>query len=146
MTAPAAQILRFAQLRAWSGLPERTLGEIIATGTLGGASLWPGGRRYFLREVARHVLLAAPLPASPFGAEPEPELLRICDVCAWTGLTEAQFRWIESHGLAAGRTLRPNGKRLYVKAHLRTVLFHPLLPAHWRAPLPAHTHTPPIHD
>lgn len=136
MTEPAANLLRFGEVRDWTGLGERTLSEIIGTGSLGGAVLWPGGRRFFLREVCRHVLFAAPLPSLPFGSEPEPELLRVCDVLAWTGITERQFRWIERHGLTGGRTLRPTAKRHYPKAIIRAQLFTPLLPVGWGAPSP----------
>lgn len=132
MTQPAANLLRFGDVLGWTGLSEWTLGEIITTGQLGGAALWPGGRRFFLREVCRHVLFAAPLPSLPFGTEPEPELLRVCDVLAWTGLTEKQFRRIERHGLGGGRPfIRANAKRHYPKAAIRAHLFTPLLPTSW---------------
>lgn len=129
MTEPAANLLRFGQLRQWCGLNERALLDLVADGKMGGAALWPGGKRFFLRTVARHVLFGAPLPSCLFGAEPEPELLRVYDVLTWTGLREDQFRWAERH-LPPGLTLltAAGGKRLYRKHAIRAHLFVPLLP------------------
>lgn len=129
--APAGHLCRFGQLRAWCGLPERTLRDIAETGRLGGAALWPGGKRFYLREIAGHVLLGAPFPVSPYGAEPLPALLRLADVLEWTGLHEDQFRWAEER-LAIGRALRPGGKQLYAKHLIRAAFFAPLLPAWWQ--------------
>lgn len=129
MNEPAANLLRFGQLRAWCALPERTLRDIAATGKLGGAELWPGGRRFYLKAVAAHVLFGAPVSPSPFAPEPIPELLRVRDILDWTGLTEDQFRWAEQHSIAGHLVLRPGAKRLYPKILIRRNFFERLLPA-----------------
>jgi hypothetical protein len=137
--SPGSQLLRFGELLTLAGLSEWTLRQIIATGALGGAPLWPGGHRYFLRSVADHVLFGLPLPSCPFGLEPKPCLLRRADVLAWTGLREKQFRRIMAHGLLAGETsrTRAGGKTHFRKAIIRTALFMPLLPQSWPPhPLP----------
>jgi hypothetical protein len=143
MTEPAANLLRLSAVAEWAALPERTVRDFAADGRLGGAALWPGGRRYFLREVVRTVLFGAPLSPCPFGAEPVPELLRVFDVLEWTGLREPQFRWAERHGVAGGQTLHPNAKRLYPKHQIRAVFFAPLLPAAW-PPVASHSSALPI--
>lgn len=129
MTDPAANLLRYGDLLEWSELGERALCGLIATGSLGGAELWPGGRRFYLREIARHVLFAAPLPSLPFGPEPEAELLRLWDVLAWTGLHKDQWRRIKAHGFP--RVTLSGGHCHYRRHEIRTRVFHPLLPASW---------------
>lgn len=141
MTEPAANLLRFGEVLDWIELPERALLEIVATGQLGGAALVPGGRRFYLREVCRHVLFAAPFPSSPFGAEPQRPLLRIAEVLAWTGLHEEQFRRLERRGLALGQPLTPAGKRYYRKDLIRSQLFTPLLPTSWASATAPNHHT-----
>ena len=119
-------LLRITDLSTLAGLCPRKLREVAG---LGGAALWPGGRRFYLRPVAEHILHGCPL-SNPFGAEPRLPMLHRAQVREWLGLTDSQLDHLLTHTDEAKLCFRAtaNSQRLFRTHRLRELLT-PLCPA-----------------
>ena len=98
MERPA--LIRISALSKETQLTARKLRHIAA---LGGAELWPGSRKWFLRSQADHVLSGRPLSSGPYGVLPSQPLLYRAQVCEWLGLTDSQYTHMLRHLPAAIR-------------------------------------------
>lgn len=87
-------LIRIAALATETKLPARKL-RIIAG--LGGAELWPGSRRWYLRSIADHVLHERPLSFGTYGELPAQPLLHRAQTCDWLGITDDQFTHMLRH-------------------------------------------------